>query len=256
VNRVLFILLFVLNQCIVFSQHKTFEDSDIPNRPTPAKLINDLSNTLSSNDIYQLESKLRSYMDTTSTQIAVVLVPSVTPYEISDYAIRLGRKWGVGQKDKNNGILLLLAIEDKKVDIETGYGIEGYISDGDARRIIRNDIAPNFTNKNYALGIDAATSSMIELLEGSYKASNDTSEDTIPLWLIILVVLLLLYIISKASKNNKGFTHDSGGWRTTRGTTWGGGGWSGGNWSGGGGGGGFDFGGGSFGGGGASGGWD
>ncbi len=234
---------------------KAFYDEDIPERPSPPKLVNDYTQTLSSGEVYRLEQKLAAYNDSTSTQIAVVVIASTKDYSIEDYAIRLARKWGIGQSEKNNGILLLVAKEDRNIDIETGYGVEGYISDADARAIISELITPNFRNGDFYAGLDLATTRMIDLMSGTYKP--DVVQEGFPVWVIILfifIILLILYISAKSKKY--GYTYHGGGWNSTGSSGWGGnwgGGWSGGGSSSGGGFGGF--GGGSFGGGGASGSW-
>lgn len=251
-----FLFLFILGigihvPIIQAEEFKAFYDEDIPEKSNPPKLVNDYTHTLSSSELALLEEKLTAYDDSTSTQIAVVLVPTTHDYSIEDYAIRLGRKWGIGQNDKDNGILLLVAKEDRNIDIETGYGVEGYISDADARAIISELITPNFRNGDFYSGLDLATTRMIDLMSGTYKASPES--ESFPIWVVLLflfIVLLILYISSKSKKY--GYTYHGGGWNTTGGSGWGGN-WGGGSSSGGGGFGGF--GGGSFGGGGASGSW-
>lgn len=233
---------------------KAFDDTDIPAAPNPPKLVNDYTQTLSTSDVATLEDKLVAYDDSTGTQIAIVIIPSTNDYSIEDYAIRLARKWSIGQSEDNNGILILVAKEDRNIDIETGYGVEGYISDADARAIISELITPNFRNGNFYAGLDEATTRMIALMAGTYKST--PAQESFPVWVIVLVILLLflfLYIMSKSKR--QGYTYHGGGWNSTGGWggNWGGGGWSGGGSSGGGGFGGF--GGGSFGGGGASGSW-
>jgi uncharacterized protein len=236
-------------------EFKAFYDEDIPEKPNPPKLVNDYTQTLSPSEIAQLEYKLSAYEDSTSTQIAVVLVPTTHDYSIEDYAIRLGRKWGIGQTDKDNGILLLVAKEDRNIDIETGYGVEGYISDADARAIISELITPNFRNGDFYTGIDLATTRMINLMSGTYKATSES--ESFPIRVIVLFIFLLLFILYISSKTKRyGYTYHGGGWNSTGSGGWGGnwgGGMSGGGGSSGGGFGGF--GGGSFGGGGASGSW-
>jgi uncharacterized protein len=246
----LFILIFLL-QSIVFAQ-------DIPEKPNPARFVNDfVGGLLSQGEISQLESKLKAYYDTTSTQIAIVIVKSVQPYDISEYAFKLGRSWGVGEKGKNNGIIILWAPGDRKVFIATGYGMEGSITDAYSKRIIEQEIKPRFKELKYYEGLDAAVDKIINYAKGEYKA--DAEEDDDGGWVFILIVffiiILIFYFIGKNSKGggNHG-NRGGGGWIPY--TTYTGWGSSSGGWSSGGGssgGGGFDFGGGDFGGGGAGG---
>jgi len=251
-----FILLF-------FSLHVFGQD--IPERPDPPRLVNDfVGGLLSDTQISALENKLVAYNDSTSTQIAVVIVKTTEPYDISDYTLQLGRKWGVGQQGKNNGIVLLWAPGDRKVTIQTGYGMEGALPDIYAKRIISNIIAPNFKDLQYYEGLDQATTAIIDYAKGEYKA--DPKEDDFPVGGIFLFFLVIVIFIIISSRNKGGGNRGGGrnilndsGWPYTTYTGWGrqsgswGGGFGGG-FGGGSRGGGFGgFGGGSFGGGGASG---
>jgi uncharacterized protein len=232
---------------------------NIPQKPQPPRLVNDLANVLSPEQESALERKLVAYDDSTSTQIAVVLVTTLNDYPIEEYALSLFRTWGIGNAKTNNGILLLAAIEDRRVRIEAGYGLEGAVPDITANTIITNDLAPAFREGNYYEGIDRATNSIILAAAGEYKApANYRDRGTkrrFPVGLIVALVVLIILI----NRRNRG---GGGGFMSRRGfgpiffPT--GGGFGGGGWSGGGGfgGGGFGgFGGGSSGGGGASGSW-
>jgi uncharacterized protein len=223
----------------------------ISSPPDPPKLVNDFTNTLTPQQVEALESKLYQYDDSTSNQIAVVIVPSTDGYSIEDAALELGRNWGVGSKEFNNGVVLLVAKEDRKMTIQVGYGLEGAVPDVVAKSIIDDIITPNFKEGNYYRGIDLGTDNIIKAAEGRYKAPENygnRKKDRIPVGAIIVIIIILLIIFGSASSG--------GGTYVSRG---GFGGWSGRGWSGGGssgGGGGFGgFGGGSFGGGGASGSW-
>jgi uncharacterized protein len=117
---------------------------DFPPKPSPPRLVNDFSEILSSAERERLERKLVAYNDTTSSQVTIVLIKSVGPYDISDYAFQLGDQWGIGQRDLDNGVLILAAMEDRRVFIATGYGMEGAIPDILAKRIVDQLIVPNF----------------------------------------------------------------------------------------------------------------
>ncbi len=235
---------------------------DIPAKPTPPRLVNDfVGNLISLDQVNALERKLVAYNDSTSTQIVVVIVKSTQPYEIADYAIKLGREWGVGQKGTNNGIVLLWAPGDRKVTIQTGYGMEGVLPDIYARRIIGNIITPNFKAEQYYNGLDQAIDEIFKYASGEYKADPKDEEGSgIGFFFFILFLIIIFIIISKNRNNGgggRGLFDNSGspfttytGWGQQSGN-WGGGG----GWSGGGGGGFGGFGGGSFGGGGSSGGY-
>ncbi len=242
---------------------------DFPEKPNPPRLVNDFSETLSAQEIRQLENKLVAYDDSTSTQVSVVLINSVGPYAISDYAFQLGDKWGIGRKDKDNGILILAAMKDRKVFIATGYGMEGAVPDALAKRIVEQLIVPNFRSGNYFAGLDQATDTIIQLASGEYDAAqlSETDRPTPVFSLVLLFMggLLILTLIKNRRDNNNHMGGKRGGvdiFTTLLLANMLGGGrgkfgdFSSGRGSFGGGGGGFGgFGGGSFGGGGAGGSW-
>ncbi|MBX2846315.1 MAG: TPM domain-containing protein [Saprospiraceae bacterium] len=239
------------------------------------RLVYDNADMLNAGQANQLESKLRQYSDTTGTQIVLITVAR-SRCKLSMAATELGHEWGVGQEQEDNGIVIAIARDDREIFIATGYGIEGYIPDAYAKRIIENIIKPNFRNGYYYDGLDKATDVMFDMLSGQYTASQteNPNEDGIPGWVIALLIILILFIIIN-SRRRKQYEYYRGGRRVYDGG-WGhtGGDWgdfktgggvfripSGGGWSGGGGGGGFGgggfggFGGGGFGGGGAGGSW-
>ncbi|MBK8952248.1 MAG: TPM domain-containing protein [Chitinophagaceae bacterium] len=230
-------------------------DEFVPAKPNPPKLVNDKTGTLTEQQIDALERKLVSYDDSTSNQIAVVIIPTTGDYGVEAVALEIIRRWGVGNKDINNGIVLLIAKNDRKIRIETGYGLEGAIPDVTAKSIIDNDLTPNFKAENYYRGIDEATNSIIQAAAGEYKApagyGSKNGKERFPFIWVVGVILVIVFLTMAAPPGSGGTYVSRGGYR---GWTGGGGGSSsGGGWSGGGGFGGF--GGGSGGGGGASGGW-
>jgi uncharacterized protein len=255
-------LLFVL-----LSIGFTAFSQDFPAKPST--LVTDYTNTLSDGDKQNLETKLVAFDDTSSTQIAVAIIKSVGDYDIAEYATQLGRKWAVGQKGKNNGIIILVAIDQHKIAIEVGYGLEGALPDVIAKEIIENDMRPAFRQNDYYGGLNTATDDIIKYTKGEYKADAKPASDSNTgggIFAIIFIVIIVLVIIFR----NRGGGGQIIGGRGGASPFWwflagdllgssgrGGGGWGGGGFGGGsGGGGGFGgFGGGSFGGGGASGGW-
>lgn len=260
---ILVTLLLLLVNTLVFGQ--TF-----PAKPN--RLVNDYTQTLSSDQVSQLEQKLVAFNDSTSTQIAVVVINSLEGYDVADYTQRLAESWGVGGEKNNNGVVLLVSLGDRKVTIQTGYGVEGALPDAIARRIIENEITPNFRSGDYFAGISQGTDAIISYTKGEYK--NDTpkvrkkSGSSMVPFIIIFIVIILAAI--KRGGGGRGGSQVIGGrgsaspfwWlllgsQLGRGSSGGGfGGFSGGGGGFGGGGGGFGgFGGGSFGGGGASGSW-
>lgn len=249
--------------------------SIVPNRPNPPHLVNDFANVLTQYQIDALERKLVAYDDSTSNQVAIVLLPTITDkngeeYPVEEVGLQILRTWGVGNAKNNNGIVILAAMQEHKLRIEVGHGLEGAIPDVTAKSIIENDLQPNFRSKDYYHGLDAAINSIMEAARGEYKApegyNNRAKNAGRGIGKIIVGIIILIVILSMFGGGNRG-----GGYMSRRGSGWlgpfilgemlgsagRGGGWSGGGggWSGGGGGGFGGFGGGSGGGGGASGGW-
>lgn len=208
-----------------------------------------------------LDAKLKALEDNSTRQLVVTTVPSLEGYDIADYGYRLGRAWGIGQKAENNGALLIVAPNERKVRIEVGYGLEPILTDAFSSVVINTQIVPRFKEGDYPAGIDAGADALIQQLTlppeeaAKYAASLERSasggESIFPIlfWLFIFLFFVLPMFIGK---KRRGRRYGSGPiviWGpSSGGSSWGGGG-------GGFGGGGFSGGGGSFGGGGASGGW-
>jgi uncharacterized protein len=240
VKKVIFIF-FLLFTCEAFAD-------EFPAQQNPPRLVNDFAEILNDDEEYRLENKLRAYNDSTSSQIAIVTVRNIGDYEIGDYAERLAEKWAIGQKGKDNGILIFVAVENHKAWIAVGYGLEGVIPDATAKNIYENYMKPRFKENNFYQGFEDATTIIIKLASGEYKADDIKKGGTKSrVWMIILA-LIVGYIILKAIFGRGRYgTYSSGGY------TGGGGFFSGGES-----GGGSDFGGfggGDFGGGGAGGSW-
>ena len=221
----------------------------------------DRGNLLSPTEEGQLARKLSAFEDTTSTAIVVVTLQSLNGAPISDYATYLGRNWGVGQGEKDNGVVFLVSKGDRKMFIATGYGVEGALPDAIANRIVERVVTPAFRNGQFYAGIDRGTDAIIQATKGEYDASQESraasSDDGMPMALIF-TILILVYFVGRSFFRGGGGKHGRKS-RRRHGDMpviiWGGGG-------GGGGGGGFSggggfggFGGGGFGGGGAGGSW-
>jgi uncharacterized protein len=256
-----FILFFGFTLCVIAAIAQ-----DFPERSNT--LVTDYTNTLNPADKQRLETKLVAFNDSTSTQIAVVILKSIGNYDINDYGVQLLRKWGIGQKDKNNGVLVLVAIGDRRMSIQTGYGAEGALPDIVTQDIIQNDLKPHFKQGDYYGGLDAGTNSIIKAMKGEYKAAKKQKQSNGGpagfIVIVIIVVILILVFRNRGGGGGRQIIGRRGGaspfWWFLAGNMLGGGGRSGGgDWggfSGGGGGGGFGgFGGGSGGGGGSSGSW-
>jgi uncharacterized protein len=218
---------------------------DIPPQPNPPRMLNDFVMKLNGSEAETLEQKLRGYRDSTSTEIAVVIVKSTGDYDPFDYGMKIFNTWGIGKKGKNNGVLLLWATETRKLRIITGRAAEGAIPDAIAKRIINNILKPAFQSNQFYLGLDEATTEMFKRLNGEFQ-TDPTTDEEIPFWVILIfmgAIFLIFYAISKGGGGRGGRrSYSSGGGFFPTVITSGGSssGWGG---SDGGGGGGFDFGG-------------
>ncbi len=169
---------------------------EIPNRPAEQTLVNDLANVFTPRERQYLEQKLVSFFAQTSNQIAVVTVPTLDGYEIADYAARLGEKWGIGKKEYNNGVLILIkpktATERGEVNISVGYGLEGVIPDAITNQIIDNEIIPEFKSGAMLQGVDNAVNVISELARGEYSyeqyAKQAGGSPVLPFIFMILMV--------------------------------------------------------------------
>lgn len=139
--------------------------------------VHDDAQALKQETIDKLEKRLEAYEDSTSNQIAVLIISSLDGETIEEYSLRVAEKWKLGQKDKDNGVLLLVAVDDHKMRIEVGTGLEGVLTDALSSRIIRNEMAPNFRRADFDSGVTAGIDGIIAAIGGEYSA-NDTSEIT------------------------------------------------------------------------------
>lgn len=243
-----------------------------PKFPQLTGQIVDNANLLSAEDRAAIDAELKALEEKSSDQLVVVTVPSLDGYEIEDYGYQLGRHWGIGQQGKNNGVLLIVAPNERKVRIEVGRGLEPIVTDLMSKIIIENAILPEFRRGNFSGGIRAGVRDIKDTLLGDAEAVKERARglnqgdgpDWIGLFMIALWVSIFLYILYAqyryANQQQQSLGRD--GRRRARrarddglivfpggaSDNWGGGGWSGG-------GGGWSGGGGDFGGGGGSGSW-
>jgi uncharacterized protein len=260
---IIFSLSFMLAGLLSYGQN-------IPAKPTPPRLVNDLAHVMTNDQEMALENKLVSYDDSTSVQIVVVTMPTIGDDAIEDVALKILRDWGVGNKKTNNGVVILAAIKERKVYIATGYGMEGSVPDLTAKEIVENEIIPNFKGgdaDNYYRGFNSATDAIIKAAKGEYKAPAGYDNGAkrrggkgvggnIIGFLVIIFIVIFVLIGRGGGGGGGGLFRGSGMLPFILGSMLGSSGRSGGGGWGGGGGGGFGgFGGGSGGGGGAGGSW-
>jgi uncharacterized protein len=242
----LLLLLLILASTVVASEPK------FP--PLTGRVVDD-AGVLSASTQTQLTDMLAAHERATGEQVVVVTLDSLQGYTIEDYGYQLGRYWGIGQKGKNTGAILIVAPKDHKVRIEVGYGLEGQLTDAVSATIIQSYILPSFKRRDFDAGVIAGTTSILRVLGGNPLETGEPATSGFPVQgqppsgfeLLVIVLFFLIPVIGSLLLT---FGFISSGHRVQWGTGYGSD-----NWSGGAGGGGFSGGGGSFGGGGASGSW-
>jgi uncharacterized protein len=225
--------------------------------PKPPRHFNDFAGATSVQVQQQLDRALDDLEKTDSTQVVVAIYRKMqSDSDIAEYTVRVAEKWGVGTKEKDNGAVLFVFIEDRSMYMQVGYGLEGSIPDITAKDITENRIKPHFRNNNFDAGMIAGVDSIIKAVRGEYQGTGRTAagkkrnNPSIPFFIFVL----LIFAIIGSTRRKRGYLYRGSGRRAWGGPViWpgGGGGWGGGSSGGGGWGGGFSGGGGSFGGGGA-----
>jgi len=231
--------------------------------PAPTQYFNDYAHVVSPDVASQLNQKLEQFERDTSDQIVVAVFPKMqSDSSIEDYAVRVFRAWKVGQKDKNNGAVLFVFVQDHKMFLQTGYGLEGALPDITCKRIIDDEIAPRFKAGDFNGGLTAGVQAIMAAVKGEYQGNGTTvaesrgtgSTPINPALIFIAIIGFFILLSVIRSRRRGGWFYTGGGWYGGGWGGGGGGGWGGGGFSGGGGGG-FSGGGGSSGGGGAGGSW-
>jgi len=226
----------------------------------PDQYVADYVDLLSMDEENLLNTNLRAYEDSTSNQLIVAIFQNAQGYAVEEFTIRLAEKWLVGQKNRDNGIILAIFVEERKIRIEVGYGLEDMVTDAVAIQIAQNIISPYFKEGQYGPGISAGVDALMRAAAGKFEGlgerpSSSKEKNGFPFVLLIFFFIIFLSIFKRRRFSNvssRGYRHSGPFW-------WGGfgggssrgGGFGGGSF----GGGGFSGGGGSFGGGGATGSW-
>lgn len=245
-KKLFFIVGCLLIAATGFSQTH-FDAGALLNGPVPKQLVNDYTyNTLTPEQLSALEYKLNAFNDSTSNEVAVAIIPSLDGNDVADYTVNLFRHWGIGKQKNNNGVLLLIAVDDRKLNITTGYGLEGALPDITCKQIIDDVIVPRIKDNDFYRAIDEGTDQIMDATHGEYASTVGAPVHHgffYWVWKVIkwiFWILVILFLISKGWLGpilNIGFTI-----LTSSGSSSGSGGFGG-------------FGGGSSGGGGASGSW-
>ncbi len=203
-NRIISIIsVFIFSAAISVAQ--------IPDRPTPARLVNDFANVLSDSESAQLENELVQFSQTTSTQIVVVTVPDLDGNDPGSYAFQIGEKWGVGQKDKDNGIVMLIKpkVGNSKgqVFIATGYGLEGVLPDAVVNStVIDYEMIPRFKENDYFGGISSGVKVIMDITKGEYTAEQyqqKNGQNKEGGFIPALIIFILVFVFMMRGRRNR-----------------------------------------------------
>lgn len=239
--------------------------------PALSGRVVDAANILSPETETDLAARLQALETQSQRQLVVATVPDLEGYDIADYGNQLGRAWGIGDKDRNDGVILLIAPNERRMRIEVGYGLEPILTDALSAQIIRNEITPRFRDNDFDGGVTAGVEAIARqitlppeeaqaIAANAGRESEDSSAAPLALfWIFVMIVIFIIMVSNRGGgKRYRGKRRRGGApviiWGGGS-PGWGSSSWGGGGFSGGGGFGGFSGGGGSFGGGGASGGW-
>lgn len=183
--------------------------AQVPQRPSPARLVNDFAGIFDSGQVAEMENSLEQFAKNTSNQIVVVTVPELYGMDKSELAFEIGIKWGVGQKKFNNGVVILVKpkVGNSKggVFIATGYGLEGVLTDAVCRRIVERYMIPSFRSNDYYNGVEQALKVIYPLVKGEISSDEFSKEDeeggVVAGILFLLFILFIVILISRGSKN-------------------------------------------------------
>ncbi len=204
VRLLLFVFIFLSMSRVVMAEDKVY-----PDKPNPERLVNDFAHVLNAGQINDLENKLVDFANTTSTQITIVTIANLGGHDISEYSVHLFNEWGLGQAGKNNGVLILLTLDDgygKKREWTTvGKGLQGVLTDAKTGQIFRNEMVPSFKENDYYTGLAKGADAIIAVTKGEYTAdgserkSSGRSGKGFPIIIIIIFIIIIL-----ATRNRRG----------------------------------------------------
>lgn len=188
----------------VFGINSVFGQLKIPAKPDFQTSVYDYAKVLSEADKELLEEKLIKYSDSTTTQIVFISTETINNEDIGILTPRWAQEWGIGDAKKDNGILILLAKQERKIWIAPGYGVEDRLVAGINGEIIRNIIVPEFKAGSYYNGLDKGSDAIFEVLKGKYKGTRQEKQEGIPLSTILFFIFIFIVIMMIMSKNNRG----------------------------------------------------
>ena len=199
---------YILSCVIVcfFATQFSFAQFKIPEKPTGSKQtsVYDYIGLLSNSQKDHLEQKLIKYADSTSSQIVVAIISTLNGDDITLVGANWGHKWGIGQTKEDNGILILLAKDDRQIDINTGYGMEYRLTDILAERIINRVMIPEFKKGDFYSGLDKGTDAIFEVLNGEFKAESTKEDYSFPIGVFVVLFVMFIVLLIAISSNRRG----------------------------------------------------
>ena len=234
--------LAVLFGCLF--NNTAFAKLEVPAAPPLERPIIDQTESLANEDINRIAQLINAERQKKSFQIGVLMISTLgSDDSLEEYSLKVARQWGIGDKKKSNGVLLLIAKNDRKMRIEVGNGMEGSLTDARASQIIRNTIAPKFRSGDYAGGVEAGVKRIIDVAEGRNLSDNDMDVESIVsiLFIVIFITIIVIAILKGNGSNGRrrrywwlaGGSDSSSSGSSSSGSSFGGGGFSGGGASGG-----------------------
>jgi uncharacterized protein len=191
-------LLFILPVQVSIAQFT------IPEVPSLQTSVYDYAKVLSPSEKIALEEKLVRYSDSTTTQIVVITIEDLKGENIGLLAPKWGQEWGIGgSQEQDNGVVILLSKNDRRIHISPGYGVEDRLTAGITGELIRNIILPEFKAGSYYRGLDKGADAIFDVLKGKYKGKRKSDKGGIPVIFVLIFIVILFIIISKGSKNNR-----------------------------------------------------
>ena len=199
--------LLLLSCLFLVAGVRAFADDKIyPDKPNPPRLVNDFAHMLQGGEAAQLESKLDEFARNTSTQISVVTIKNLGGHDVEEYSVEVFNRWGLGQQGKNNGVLLLVSLDDHKAWITVGKGLEGVLTDAKSGLIFRNELVPAFKAGNYYQGLSDASEAIIAVTKDEYKADglHKHGGGHIPFTAIIILIIIIVFILKMFGRGGGG----------------------------------------------------
>lgn len=189
---------------IGLSSFSSSAQRQIPDKPQPAKPVFDSGDMLNRKEEAQLNRKLATYADTTSTQIVIATIPQLQGEDIAQYATKWAHEWQIGQSKSDNGLMILIAKNDRKIWITNGYGLEEYLTDARTKTIIENVIKPEFKKDRYYAGLDKGTSLIFQVLGGHFDGVKQAGNQSFPLSTIFIIGFFILIVFIVLRRKNRG----------------------------------------------------